>query len=313
MPRTHALPLVLLAALVGCLVACGSESDGAGGTSVASSAPIPDTTAIIASVTKDAQLNAALPASITQAGALHLASYIQSAPNNFYAADGKTPIGYEVDLSKAIAAKLGVGVEHQDMAFGSLITSLQSGRIDATMAAMSDTKVRQQQIDFVDYFTSGIAIMIRKGNPDSISGPDTLCGKVVAVVQGTSQQKFVTEQSGKCAQAGKSAITITETESDNQNQTQLRTGRVQAIVNDLPTAVYVSRTAGDGKFFEVVPGEPIDGGPFGIGVTKQNRALAETLRSAVNGLIADGTYGKILRAWGVEKGAVKEAVINGGN
>ncbi|RJO72552.1 ABC transporter substrate-binding protein [Nocardia panacis] len=313
MSRTHALPLALVGALAGCLVACAGESTSGSGTSEAANSPIPDTTSIISAVAKDPQLNAALPASITQAGTLHLASYVQSAPNNFYAADGKTPVGYEVDLSKAIAAKLGVGVEHQDMAFGSLITSLQSGRVDATMAAMSDTKVRQEQIDFVDYFTSGIAIMIRKGDPDAISGPDALCGKAVAVVQATSQQKFVAAQSGNCTRAGKSAITITETESDNQNQTQLRTGRVQAIVNDLPTAVYVSRTAGAGKFFDVVPGEPIDGGPFGIGVAKQNRALTETLQKAVNGLIADGTYGKILHAWGVEKGAIKEAVVNGGN
>ncbi|MBU3068068.1 ABC transporter substrate-binding protein [Nocardia sp. NEAU-G5] len=313
MSRTYVRHIALLAGLVSFLVACGGDPSGGGTTSHTPSANVPDNAAIIGAVTKDPQLNAGLPASISQAGTLHLASYIQSAPNNFYAADGKTPIGYEVDLAKAIAAKLGVGVQYQDMTFDSLITSLQSGRVDLTMAAMNDTKARQQQIDFVDYFTSGIAIMIRKGNPDAITGPDTLCGKNVAVVQGTSQQKFAADQSTKCTQAGKAAINVTETESDNQNQTQLRTGRVQAIVNDLPTAIYVSRTAGDGKFFEVVPGEPINGGPYGIGINKQNKPLAEAVQKALNELITDGSYGKILQAWGVEKGAVKEAVINGGS
>ena len=86
-----------------------------------------------------------------------------------------------------------------------------------------------------------------------------------------------------------------------------------AILNDLPSAVYISRTAGDGKFFEVVPGEPINGGPYGIGFNKQNRPLAEAVQKALQQLIADGTYGKILQAWGVEQGAVKEAAINGGS
>jgi len=181
------------------------------------------------------------------------------------------------------------------------------------MAGMNDTKARQAQIDFVDYFTSGITIMIRKGNPDGITGPDTLCGKNVAVVQGTSHQKFAAEQSTKCTQAGKPAVNVTATDSDNQNQNQLRTGRVQAILNDLPSAVYISRTAGDGKFFEVVPGEPIDGGPYGIGVNKANTALRDSVQKALQALIADGTYGKILQAWGVEQGAIKEAAVNGGS
>lgn len=303
-----------LAALV--TAACGGGPDGAGGQEPAAAgapAAIPDTTALLAGIQKDATIAGTLPAKYAQAGMLHLASNLQSAPNNFYAADGKTPIGYEVDLAKAVAAKLGVTVHHQDMAFGSLITSLQSGRVDLTMAAMNDTKARQAQIDFVDYFSSGITIMVRKGNPDQLTGPDTLCGKNVAVVQGTSHQKFADEQTGKCAQAGKPAVTVTATDSDTQNQNQLRTGRVAAILNDLPSAVYISRTAGEGKFFEVVPGEPINGGPYGIGVNKQNKPLAEAIQKALQSLIADGSYGKILQAWGVEQGAVKEAKLNGGS
>ncbi|MEV6903483.1 ABC transporter substrate-binding protein [Amycolatopsis sp. NPDC051372] len=315
--RTRAWQAALLTgALALVTAACGGGPDGAGGTRLPAgggASPIPDNAALIAAVKADAQLTAALPSAVTQAKTLHLASNIQSAPNNFYSSDGKTPIGYEVDLAKAIGAKLGVSVSYEDMAFGSLITSLQSGRVDLTMAAMNDTKERQQQIDFVDYFSSGITIMVRKGNPDGITGPDTLCGKNVAVVQGTSHQKFAAAQSTKCTQAGKPAITVTATDSDTQNQNQLRTGRVAAILNDLPSAVYISRTAGDGKFFEVVPGAPIEGGPYGIGFTKTNTKLRDAVKQALQELVADGTYGKILQAWGVEQGAVKEAAVNGGS
>jgi polar amino acid transport system substrate-binding protein len=314
-PTRSRFALLLVGVLAAGITACGSgvggdattEPDAGGGQSA-----IPDNGALIASIEADPALSAGLPPTVAQSKTVNVGSNIQSAPNNFYAADGKTPIGYEVDLAKAIGSKLGVQMAYQDMAFGSLITSLQSGRIDMTMAAMNDTKERQQQIDFVDYFSSGITIMVQKGNPEGITGPDTLCGKNIAVVQGTSHQKFADAQSAKCVQAGKPAITVTATDSDTQNQNQLRTGRVAAILNDLPSAVYISRTAGDGNTFEVVPGPPIEGGPYGIGFAKNSAALRDSVNKALTALVADGTYLEILQSWGVEQGALKEPAINGG-
>lgn len=285
----------------------GSEPDAAGGRSA-----IPDNAALIAEIEPDPALSAGLPPAIAESKTVNVGSNIQSAPNNFYAGDGTTPIGYEVDLAKAIGSKLGVEMAYQDMAFGSLITSLQSGRIDMTMAAMNDTKERQQQIDFVDYFSSGITIMVQKGNPEGITGPEALCGKNIALVQGTSHQRFATAQSEKCMQEGQPAINITATDSDTQNQNQLRTGRVAAILNDLPSAVYISRTANDGNAFEVVPGPPIEGGPYGIGFAKTNTALRDSVNEALSALMADGTYTQILESWGVEQGALTETAVNGG-
>ncbi|MGH6644908.1 MAG: ABC transporter substrate-binding protein [Bradyrhizobium sp.] len=301
---------ILAAGITACGSGIGGDSAGQPAASGGQSA-IPDNSALIAAIGSDAALTSGLPAAVAQSKTVNVGSNVQSAPNNFYAADGKTPIGYEVDLAKAIGRKLGVEMAYQDMAFGALITSLQSGRIDMTMAAMNDTKERQQQIDFVDYFSSGITIMVQKGNPQGITGADTLCGKSIAVVQGTSHQTFAAAQSDKCVQAGKPAITVTATDSDTQNQNQLRTGRVAAILNDLPSAVYISRTAGDGNTFEVVPGPPIEGGPYGIGFAKTDVALRDAVNKALAELMADGTYSKILQSWGVEQGALKEPAING--
>ncbi|GGP71744.1 ABC transporter substrate-binding protein [Saccharothrix coeruleofusca] len=302
--RTAVTALVL-----GALVACGAQTDSPPDQGQADD--LPATAQILQAVTKDDALAARLPAAVAQAGTLKVGSNIQNPPNNFYAADGTTPVGSEVDLIKAVGAKLGLRVEHQDMAFSSLITSLQAGRIDVTMAAMNDTAERQRQIDFVDYFTSGITIMVQKGNPSGVKGPDDLCGKAVAVNLGTSQEAFAKEQSGKCAQAGRGEVTVTSTDSDTQNQNQLRTGRVAAILNDLPTAVYVAKTAGGGEFFEVVPGTPINGGPYGIGVNKNTPELAAAVQQALQALVDDGTYGKILDAWGVSQGAVAKVTLNG--
>ncbi|MGE0219264.1 ABC transporter substrate-binding protein [Mycolicibacterium sp.] len=317
LPSRRRLNVLLAAALAAGLTACGGSGVGGEAASTPAEAgdaqsAIPDNSALLAEVQTDEALSSALPPAIAQSKTVNIGSNIQSAPNNFYAEDGKTPIGYEVDLAKAIGAKLGVEMAYQDMAFGSLITSLQSGRIDMTMAGMNDTKERQQQIDFVDYFSSGITIMVQKGNPQGITGPDSLCGKAVAVVQGTSHQEFAAAQTEKCLSEGQPAVEVTATDSDTQNQNQLRTGRVAAILNDLPSAVYISRTAANGNAFEVVPGPPIDGGPYGIGFAKTSTALRDAVNAALGELMADGTYTKILQSWGVEDGALEEPAINGG-
>ncbi len=301
------------------LTACGGPSapqpgdasgDASGGAS--SSSTIPDTSALLDAVQVDDALAAQVPADIKDKGTLVVGSNVQSAPNNFYAADGSTVIGSDHDLITAVGKKLGLDVEYQNQDFGSLITSLQSGRVDVTIAAMNDTAERQQAIDFVDYLTSGITLMVQKGNPDDITGPDSLCGKAIAVVTGTSQQEFAEATSTQCESDGEEALDITVTDSDSQNQTQLRTGRIDAIVNDLPSAVYISKTTQDGQAFEVVPGDVIDGAPYGIGVNKDDAELRDAIAAAFDSLIDDGTYGEVLDAWGITSGSVTEATVNGG-
>jgi len=298
MPR-----LLVTSLLVATLAACGGTSD----TTQTTTPPSSD----LSGVRKDDKLAALVPAEIASAGKLRVGSNIQNPPNNFYDQDGRTPTGSEVDLIKAIAAKLGLKAEHSDMAFSSLITSLETGRVDVTMAAMNDTAERQQKIDFVDYFTSGITIMVQKGNPEGVKGPDDLCGKGVAVNLGSSQEQFAKAQSEKCVAAGKPKVDVSVTDSDTGNQNQLRTGRVAAILNDLPTAVYVAKTAGDGKYFEVVQLPPINGGPYGIGVNKKNAKLSEAIQGALQALIDDGTYTRILTTWDIKQGAITKAAING--
>lgn len=301
------------AALAVLLTACsGGPSAPQPGAAEDATSTIPDTTSILDAVEADDALAALVPSAIADAGSITVGSNVQAAPNNFFAEDGSTVIGSDHDLITAIGSKLGLEVEYQNLDFASLITSLQSGRVDVTIAAMNDTAERQGAIDFVDYLTSGITLMVQKGNPAEITGPDTLCGKSIAVVTGTSQQTFAEATSAACVADGEEALEVTVTDSDAQNQTQLRTGRIDAIVNDLPSAVYISKTAQDGTAFEVVPGDVIDGAPYGIGVNKDNAELRDAIAAALDSLIEDGTYAEILDAWGIESGQVAEAVVNGG-
>ena len=318
--RAATAPALAVALL---LTACGSGGGGsgtaqpaaappqAGATAGAAFSPSERTAEVLKGVTTDETLAAEVPADIRKAGAIVVGSPMRAAPSNFYAADGKTPAGYEVDLARAIGQKLGLSVTHEAMAFNSLISSLSTGRIDMVMAAMNDTKERQATVDFVDYLTSGIVMTVQKGNPEGIKQPDDLCGKTVAVGLGTSQEVYAQELSAKCQAAGRPPVEIAVDSEHSQRINSLRTGRADALIMDLGGAIYTAKTAGNGEFFEVVDYPLINGAPYGIAFNKQDGELRSAVQKALQSLMDDGTYDEILRAWGVERGAVDQAVVNG--
>lgn len=268
--------------------------------------------AIAASVQADPALSAKVPAAIKSRGALIVGAALQQPPEDFYAADGRTAVGFEVDLAHALARVLDLKVEYRPMAFDALIPALGSGRVDITMSAMNDTKSREKTISFVDYFNAGITMLAQKGNPDHITGPESLCGQAVSVQAGTTQQAFAESQSAACEKAGKKPVRIVIGSSTAQQEESLRTGRFAVILDDTPTAIYTAQVAGGGKLFEAVNYPPINGGPYGIGVAKNNPELLAVIQAAMEKLIESGAYGKILGAWSMSAGALPKATVNAG-
>jgi len=274
-------------------------------------AQMPDNRDLITAIQPNDALVATLPEALQKATSLKIGTAI-SPPGTFYLEDGSTLVGLDVDLMRAILAKLNLQAEFAPMEFGAMITTLLSGRIDLIIGQMNDTKERQKQVDFVDYMMTGISITVQKGNPQAIQGPDDFCGKNIGTVAGTTQNALVQKIAEKCLAEGKAAIEMTTTDSTVQNIIQLRAGRIHAIIDDLPSSVYNAATVDDGNALEVVPAELINGGPLGIAIAKENAALRDSVAQALNELLQDGTYGKILKSWGIgDYALISEISING--
>jgi polar amino acid transport system substrate-binding protein len=291
------LPVVAVTAALA-LSACGGSS---GGDNPTVSQP---------SSSSGTSLKDLLPQAVRDAGVLKVGSDVAYAPIESFDKDGKTIIGVDPDIAAALSAELGVKLTLQNGTFDGLITSLRSKRIDLIMSAMSDTPERQKSIDFVDYFTAGTSILVKKGNPEKISSLDDFCGKTIALQRGTTQDDVATAQQAKCKKAGKE-LKVLKFDRDTEALLQVKQGRAVADMNDFPVAAYNAQTSGGGNDFEVV-GEQIEAGPYGIGVRKEDTAIRDALQKALQAIIDNGEYAKILDKWNVKAGAVTSATVNGG-
>jgi polar amino acid transport system substrate-binding protein len=282
---------------------------GAAGLLLLSGCGSSDDTPTVQSSSTAAPLASLLPQALRDKGTLVVGSDVAYAPVEFFDADGKTVIGLDPDLAKAIGKQLGVELKFVNGTFDGLITSLtKSKRIDLIMSAMSDSKKRQEAVDFVDYFTAGTSILVKKGNPAKITSLDDFCGKTIAVQRTTTQDDVAEAQATKCKATGKK-LTILKFDRDTEALLQVKQGRAVADMNDFPVAAYNAKQAPND--FEVV-GEQIAAGPYGIGVRKEDTALRDALKAAVQAIIDSGEYTRILQTWSVTNGAVTAAALNGG-
>lgn len=311
--RHRVLPALAVCCLS--LTACGGSSTStksAAGPSASQAGAASVTVAGVA-ITVDKALQDTLPPELKSGGKLTVATDVPYAPFEFFkdGAGGGPISGIDPDIGHAIGAKLGIELDFQKAVFDSIIPAIAAGKYDLVMSAMTDNKEREKTLDFIDYNQSGSGIMVKKGNPDHISSLADLCGKTVAVERGTKQVGLVQAAAKKCAGG---TITLLQVPKDSDAQLAIKAGKAVADVLDKPTAAYTAKSLGNGSVFEVPddPAEPNGYGPSptGIGVKKGRDALVKALQAALQALITDGTYTKILDQYGEKGTAVTSATVN---
>ena len=277
----------------------------------ASATPTATNTAAAAGV--DSKAAALLPASFKTAG-INVGSDIPYAPMEMFDSNNK-PIGFDVDLANAIGAKLGVAIKFEKQSFDSLIPSLQAAKHDVAISSMSDTVERQKVLDFVDYFNGGASLLVAKGNPNNITSLNDLCGKPVAAEAATWEVDLLNTQSETCKKAGKAALQVLTLPGDTDALNAVHAQKAVAYLADSQVAAYDVKTAGSGKFFDLVidPANPngYESGLIGVGILKKNSGLRDAIQAAVQSLIDDGTYDKLLSKWNLESFKIDKATVNG--
>lgn len=299
-PRTRRLAWLPVVAAAGALLtACGGADDA---DPAATSKPA-------ATREVDQLLHDSLPADILEAGKVSIGTEALYPPFESFADDNKTIVGLDPDLAQSLGEVLGVEVEFSHTAFDGLLTALDGGRFDMVVAAITDTLEREEVYDFVDYFLTGQSIVVKAGNPEGIEGITDLCGQPVAVLKASTQEKLLGQfNEEECAD---DPIEIDPFPSDKDALMQVQSGRDVASFTQDAVGSYNAATIGGGNQFEIANSEALLPTPVGMVFNKDDAQLRDAFKAALEELIADGTYDKILADYQLESGAVDSVTING--
>jgi polar amino acid transport system substrate-binding protein len=260
-----------------------------------------------ATVGKNPKIAGEVPAAIRAKGTLTVATDATYAPMEFIAANGKTVVGVDADLAKALDQVLGLKLKVVNGTFDTIIPGLQSGKYDLGMSSFTATKKRQKVVDFVTYFSAGTSFYVKRQGGPHVRTLGDLCGRSVAVENGTIQLDDATAQTAKCKKAGKSAVKISAFPDQNSANLAIASGRAQVGMADSPVAAWIVKES-HGQF--KLSGKSYGTAPYGIAIPKGN-GMTKPILHALQLLMKNGTYKSILTKWGVLAGAISNPKING--
>ncbi|PYD00851.1 ABC transporter substrate-binding protein [Microbacterium esteraromaticum] len=292
--RTYAGALALVLAAGVSLVGCSSPSSGSDSTTDGAD-----------KVSVDKELAAAVPAPIRDAGTITVVTDPTYPP--FESIVGGEIVGLDADLAKKIGEVLGLKVEFEKASFDSIIPALQANQADMAMSSIGDTKERETAVDFTTAYWNGTLLLTAEGNP--LKGTPTMaCNMKVGVVRGSLQQNdFLPAHDDRCIAEGEKPPVPGVYQSSQQAVLALQSGRVDAVLADAPS---VAEAAANNPGFEVVG--PIERNPNPAGVAfPKGSELVEAVNGAINLLIENGEYIKILEKYDLGSIAIDESQING--
>ncbi len=278
------------------LAACGNDDDDTGATTEESPA-----------ASADASLAAMVPDAVKEDGKILVGTDASYAPNEFLDTDGQTIIGWDVELFDAVAAKLGLETEWENGDFDAIIPGVQSGKYEIGVSSFTINADRLEQSEMISYFNAGTQWATQSGNPTGIE-PDNACGKKVAVQADTVQHTDdLPVRDEACTSAGNPAITIDPYQGQDEATAAVVSGKDDAMLADSPIVAYaVEQTGGQLELL----GDIYDAAPYGYVLNKGETEFGDALVAALEALIEDGTYTRILEEWGVEDGGIDNPQVS---
>ena len=225
---------------------------------------------------------------------------IYSAPPALFRDAGGHVNGFMYDIEVELSRRLRMPFVYQPTSFENIITGIQSGKFDIGNG-VDATLVRQEVVDIVPLYQGSYSFLVLAEQGRAIGGQmDDLCGLSLGSVAGGSDGPTLTAQSKLCQDAGKPPVQLLRYDSQPNALLALRSRKVSAI-----TAF---------SWYPALPGTQLSGPTFsrvqtGVALRKGS-SLAPRLVVAMNELIADGTYAKILARYNVPGVALPSASLN---
>lgn len=208
-------------------------------------------------------------------------------PFNNLAANGQLE-GFDIDIARALCEEMKAECEFVTQDWDGIIPALQAGKFDAIVASMTITDERKKQVDFTNkYYVTPLALVASKDSDLTSTEPAAVAGKTVGAQASTTQAIYADDFYAKAGADVKQYPTQDEAMADLTN------GRIDAVVADKFVLVDWMKTNGEEccKMIGDISGTDSE---TGIAVRKGDDKLRENLNAAIDAIVADGTYGKIV-------------------
>ncbi|RJQ91289.1 ABC transporter substrate-binding protein [Amycolatopsis panacis] len=249
-----------------------------------------------------------LPQQVRDSGVLMVATDPQYPPCDFTNDSGQID-GFNHDLLMAMAPRLGVKIQQEAISFDGLLPGVQSGRFTAAMECITDNVEREKTVKFIDYaYATKSVLTSSKNNKGITKNPLSVCGLRAGVQTGT---EFVTDVelfTKNCKTAGRAPVQVTNFPSAGDQNTALQSGRIDFAVTNTATGAWQAKVSN--KAFDVVPNPLLSRTYVGIVVAPDADSTAQALLGALNAMVKDGTYDKVMAKWDIKEDGLNEPGIN---
>lgn len=269
--KKQVIAILMAAVMAASMTACGSSAADA--TTAAADA------ATAAGAGEESKETGNAPAS-EAGGVLIMATNAEFPPYEYH--DGGDIVGIDVEVAEAIAEKLGMTLEVEDIAFDSIIPELESGKADIGVAGMTVSEDRLKNVDFTDTYTTASQVIIVKEDSD-IAGPDDLAGKYIGVQLGTTGDIYASDYEEE-------GSTIERYNKGFEAVQAMQQDKIDAVVIDgEPAKVFVSQNEGIKILDEALTVEE-----YAIAVKKGNTELLDKINGALGELKESGRLQEII-------------------
>ncbi|MDR2470496.1 MAG: transporter substrate-binding domain-containing protein [Treponema sp.] len=223
----------------------------------------------------------AQPGMTIKPGVLMVGAEVGYPPMEYFDEDGKTPIGFDIELAGALAKKLGLQVEIVDTSWDAIFAGVDTGKYDCIISSVTINPERQQKYFFPGaYISNAQAIVLPQGSSRTPGGMEELAGLKIAVQGETTSDEIMSELI-----AGGLEVELFRYDKVMNCFDELRSGRVDGVVCDSVVAYY----------YRANPNYTVNivwegaGEELGVCINKNNTALSKAVEEALDALFADGT------------------------
>ena len=268
--------MLMAGAMMMSLAACGSSASSASSEALSSEAASSEVASSAASseAASAAELTTVTPGKLTMSTNAAFPPYESTDDNGNF-------VGIDIDVAAAIAEKLGLELQVDDMDFDAALLAAQNGKSDLVMAGVTVTEDRQLVMDFSDSYATGIQSIIVKEDSD-VATPDDLADKMIGTQRGTTGYIYCSDDFGD--------EHVTPYDDGLTAVQALVNGQVDAVVIDnAPAKEFVAANPGL-KILDTAYAEE----DYAIGVAKGNTAMLDAINGALEELKNDGTLQAII-------------------